>query len=307
MRLLTLVLVASLVVVAEPARAQEGATVRLDFASEGQGCPDVGAFADEVSARIGRVGIDEASAQVAVVRIAIASTEALVTAEFGGNTRVFRDADCRVAAEAAAAAIAVWLDEPAQVAILGAANGEALGAMLAGEEDVANEGARPSQATTGGVLLRVTTSLTTREPDEDFSFHIETNTGRGSGGSAHYFDRLCLMPCETRIRPGVHQFGISRSNLAASALEELTEVEVDSELHIDVRRASGVNIAGRWLVFATIFGGLPMTIAAILKRDDWGKGVMWGVIGASAGVVLGATLMLSLSDGGGTEVTVRPL
>lgn len=282
-----------------PAEAQDDApSARLDFAAEGEGCPDAGGFSDEVSARIGRVGFDDSSEQVAVVRIARTANEALVSAEFGGNTRVFRDGDCRVAAEAAAAAIAVWLDE-STVPVYGVA----IGTEPAAEAAPATMNTAPSE----GVLLRVTTNLTASEPDEDFSFHIETNTGRGSGGSAHFFDRLCLMPCEARVTPGVHQFGLSRGVAPAYALGELTQVDVDSELHVEVRTPSAMNLTGRWLVVAAVLGGLPLIITSVVKRDDWGRGAMWGIIGATGGLLVGANLMILLSDDGGTEVTVRPL
>lgn len=302
MRSLPLVLLAltSSFALAHSAHAQntrdDAPSARLDFSSEGEGCPDAGAFTDEVSARIGRVGFDAASERVAVVRLARTPNEALVSAEFGGNTRVFRDADCRVAAEAAAAAIAVWLDE-ATVPVYGVAM---MGAELP-------EPASANTAPDEGVLLRVTTNLTAREPDEDFSFHIETNTGSGSGGFAHFFDRLCLLPCETRVTPGVHQFGFSRGNLPAYALEELTRIDGDSHVHVEVRRMSGVSLTGRWFVVAALLAGLPMTIAAIVKRDDWGTGAMWGVVGVTSGLLIGGSLMISFSDDGGTEVTVRPL
>ncbi|MCA9615652.1 MAG: hypothetical protein KC586_23005, partial [Myxococcales bacterium] len=152
---------------------------------------------------------------------------------------------------------------------------------------------------------RVTVRASSNRPG--LTFHLETNTGRGQVG-ARFFERLCVMPCEARIRRGVQQFGIADGNGIAYALPELTEIQQDSELFVDVRRASGWNLAGRYLFVAGFLLVAPIAIPiTAVKKDDWGKGMLWASIGISAGLVVGGTLMFSLSDGGGIEVAVRPL
>ncbi|MCU0676604.1 MAG: hypothetical protein MUE69_27900 [Myxococcota bacterium] len=304
-------------------------TARLDFQSTLEGCMDAARFGDEVAARVGRVVFADDSASEVRVRVFREGDQVEVTVSTDETTdrdgnrttrqsrRTFRDPSCVEALEAAAAAVAVWIDEgPLDVPaaptdeVVPSAPAAVFGGLAALDD--------------GLFLVRVSSNR------PGFSFHIETNTGRGEV-AARFFERLCVMPCEARVRPGVHQFGIAdgvvvpaegrpnartRAQVRALnaripwALPELTEVREDIELFVELRRASGWNIAGRYLFTAGFLLVAPfaITISAIkVKNDDWGKGMLWASIGISSALVVGGALMFSIADGGGVEVQVRPL
>ncbi|MCB9625410.1 MAG: hypothetical protein H6721_04285 [Sandaracinus sp.] len=290
-----------------PASAQdaEPTTARLDFQTEVEGCMPATRFGDEVSARVGRVVFADDATNDVRVRVTREESEVVVTVTTNASEehaqgrsrrfsmRTFRDPSCDEALEAAAASVAVWVDEAPAFGVggLGAMTGDSVG------EPVAVLGMLDDG--------RVTVRASSNRPG--LTFHLETNTGRGQVG-ARFFERLCVMPCEARIRRGVQQFGIADGNGIAYALPELTEIQQDSELFVDVRRASGWNLAGRYLFVAGFLLVAPIAIPiTAVKKDDWGKGMLWASIGISAGLVVGGTLMFSLSDGGGIEVAVRPL
>lgn len=329
-RFLCAVVLLSFVGISRSAFADDApTTARLDFQSTLEGCMDAARFGDEVAARVGRVVFaDDAASEVRVrvfregdqVEVTVATDETSNREEnrtTRQSRRTFRDPSCVEALEAAAAAVAVWIDEgpldvpappteevvpSAPAAVFG------FGGLAAGDD--------------GLFLVRASSNR------PGFSFHIETNTGQVSG---RFFERLCMMPCEARVRPGVHQFGVAdgvvvpaegrpnarrRAQVRALdaripwALPELTEVREDIELFVDVRRASGWNIAGLYLFTAGFLLVAPfaITISAIkVKNDDWGKGMVWASIGISSALVVGGALMFSLADGGGVDVQVRPL
>lgn len=304
----------------ESASAQDAeppGTARLDFRTSVEGCMSPERFGDEVAARVGRVVfVPDAESDVRV-EVAREGAEVVVSVAMNESTegdgrrsrrfahRTFRDPSCDEALEAAAAAIAVWIDER-PVGVLGALTGEVVepppggGGSSAGVFGVGGLGVGGA-SDDGLVLVRVSSNR------PDLTFHIETNTGRGQVG-ARFFERLCIMPCETRVRPGVQQFGIADGNGIAWALPKLTEIREDSELFVDVRRASGWNLAGRYLFVAGFLLVAPIAIPiTAVKSDDWGKGMMWASIAISGALVVGGTLMFSIADGGGVEVAVRPL
>lgn len=283
-------------------------TARLDFQSTLEGCMDAARFGDEVAARVGRVVFaDDAASEVRVrvfregdqVEVTVSTDE--TTNRDGNRTtrqsrRTFRDPSCVEALEAAAAAIAVWIDE-GPLGVPTAPTEEVVPSAPANVFGVGVLGALDD----GLVLVRASSSR------PGMTFHIETNTGRGQVG-ARFFERLCVMPCETRVRPGVQQFGVADGNDIAWALPELTEIREDSELFVNVRRASGWNLAGRYLFVAGFLLVAPIAIPiTAVKQDDWGKGMMWASIAISSALVVGGVLMFSLADQGGVEVEVRPL
>ncbi len=290
---------------AQRVEAQEPTTARLDYVTSDDQCPSAEVFSDEVSARIGRLAFVEGGPRTVVIRAVRMGEEAMVTVEFEGQTRVFRDAHCSVAAEAAASAVGVWLDPPQQVYILGRIEDGA----WAGEDpreahNTAPESGQSSQDE-DTVTVQVTSNLDD-DDDDEWSFHIETNTGRGQIG-AHFFRRLCLLPCETRVPRGVHQFGLGQGTAPPYPLRTLTEITQDSRIDIQMRRASPLNLAARWMFVIVGLVGLPMSIATLIKRDDWGNAAMAATVGTTAALIVGGSMMWSFSDGGGVDVNVSPL
>lgn len=282
----------------------QGRVMRLDF-SGAEGCPDAGQFADEVSARVGRIAFDADASDVATVRMGWSDGWATVTAVTRErtttsnleHTRMFRDPSCAVAAEAAAAALAVWLEEP-----------RALMGVSVGTPAPTPTPEPPAPPRPNGVLLRVTGDFE-QESEHGWAFHIETNTGVGTG-SARFFERLCLLPCETRLRPGLHQFGIAPGNGIASPFEQLTQIDVDSELHIAQRDAGVVARIGGVFMAVGLLGILSTPsiwlVGALNDKDRLGRVGMAGTL-ASLALFIGGIVMLRRGDNGGVEVTVRPL
>ncbi|MEM9070583.1 MAG: hypothetical protein AAGE52_18905 [Myxococcota bacterium] len=290
------VLVLALGLIPTLALAQEPRSAQLDFGSSVEGCPTPERFGDEVAARVGRIVFQE-EGDLVRVRVFADGDEVVASVEMGGDSRVFRDVSCNEALEAAAAAVAVWIDETPRVGILGALRGseipESFGVGGLGVQ------AEPDD---GRVALRVSTDET-----EELTFHIETNTGRGQVG-ARFFERLCVMPCETRVHPGVQQFGIAYGNGIAWALPNLTEITEDSELFIHVRRRSPWNVVGGILAATGLLLVAPIAIPiTAVKRDDFGDAPLWTSVGLSVAMIVGGILMVSFSDSGGTEVELRPL
>jgi len=301
------------------ASAQESRTARLDWDGGIEGCMSAERFGDEVAARVGRivftddssltvhVGVGEEEGEVAV-RVELRgtrSTEQTQSTRVG--VRTFRDASCDDALETAAAVVAVWIDE--------GASGTARMFGTDGDEETSSvlEGGSVSEAPPRGIGGLGIGSLDGRirirasSNEEGLTLHIETNTGRGQIG-ARYFQRLCVLPCETRIRPGVQQFGIARGNGIADPLSELTELREDSELFLNLRPASPWNLAGRWLIAASLLIVAPVSLSLTgVKRDEWGNGPFIASIAVSAGLLIGGLVMLSVSDDGGIEAEVRPL
>ncbi|HJL24245.1 MAG TPA: hypothetical protein RMH80_18550, partial [Polyangiaceae bacterium LLY-WYZ-15_(1-7)] len=274
---------------------------RLEWDAEREGCMGADRFGDEVAARVGRIVFDDEAP--ATVRVVVGEEEGEATVRIemrgtwstdeGRNTRValrvFRDAACDEALEAAAAALAVWIDEPPAetggVAI--GEGGEPIGALAlegASEEPTGVAGGRELRGVGGLGVGRQDGRVRLRASSnqEGLTLHRETNTGRGEIG-ARYFERLCILPCETRIRPGVQQFGLAFGNGIARPLPELTEIREDSELFVNVRPASPWNLTGRWLVAASLLLVTPVSLIVTgVKRDDWGDAPFFASIGISA-------------------------
>lgn len=276
-------------------------TARLDFSSDGNGCPEAGTFADEVSARIGRVAFAAESDEVVHVRLMRTGDEALATAEFGGNSRVFRDADCRVAAEAAAAAIAVWLDEPS----LGPAASAPVGAAAVpgGYAEASPRG--NAEATPDQDEDEVVLHVTAVQPG--LVLHRQTGEAHamvygGNGGSAvvhaQYHEAVCVAPCEARVERGTHQLAVSQGSGPPINIEGSTQLESNAALHLDYED----NSAYRWGAWAALgvglVGGGVLMMAPFFDYDSEQTDFLpWLIAGGTTMVVgLITALILGRSD-----------
>lgn len=172
----------------------------LDYAAP-EGCPDAGRFADEVSARLGRLAF-ALDGQPLTVRIADTGTEQLGTLEYAGGTKLVRSASCQGAFDDLVASAAVLLEPELASA--------SASASLVGSQP------QPEK-------VRVSVALSDEGAEPRHDVLVARIVGRGVGSGAGvtvvstYYEDICAVPCSFEIEPGFHEFSTYGKGLAPAS------------------------------------------------------------------------------------------